>query len=146
MDILSTLLFLFVWIVVWVIIMYSWAIFRYENKKNIDECYSQRSKLKMENESLVYKIKELKEIIKELNKKIENSKRELMEKNKYLSENIVVIERLFEVKQLSDKISDILLDYDKNTIQSLLNEYKHKKNKEDERDDKTEEEQNKKHW
>jgi len=126
--------------------MYSWAIFRYENKKNIDECYSQRSKLKMENESLVYKIKELKEIIKELNKKIENSKRELMEKNKYLSENIVVIERLFEVKQLSDKISDILLDYDKNTIQSLLNEYKHKKNKEDERDDKTEEEQNKKHW
>jgi hypothetical protein len=47
-----------------------------------------------------------------------------MEKNKYLSENTIVIERLFEVKQLSDKISNILLDYDKNTIQTLLEEYK----------------------
>ncbi len=148
MTVLPNLIFLFVWIFLWALIIYIWAGFRYGNKKNVDTCYNERSKLKSENEALNYKIKEFKELVEKLHKEIDHSKRELMEKNKYLSENTIVIERLFEVKQLSDKIADILLDYDKNTIQALLDEYKTwtleeeiEKNKEKyEKDEKT------KHW
>jgi hypothetical protein len=66
----------------------------------------------------------MKEEIKQLKKELEKAKREIMEKNKYLSEDKVVIERLYEVKKLSDQISNILTDYDKETIKHLLEEYK----------------------
>jgi replication initiation and membrane attachment protein DnaB len=105
-------------------LVYVWAHFKYANKKSVDECYNERSNLKTENQSLKHQVDELKKLAENLHKEIDHSRRELMEKNKYLSENTIVIERLFEVKQLSDKISNILLDYDKNTIQTLLEEYK----------------------
>jgi len=124
MAILPNLIFLFVWIVLWATLVYARAHFKYGNKKSVDECYNERSNLKSENESLIHKVKEFEELVEKLHKEIDHSKRELMEKNKYLSENTIVIERLFEVKQLSDKIASILLDYDKNTIQALLDEYK----------------------
>ena len=148
MDFLPNLIFLFVWIFLWALIIYIWAGFRYGNKKNVDTCYNERSKLKSENEALNYKIKEFEELVKKLHKEIDHSKRELMEKNKYLSENTIVIERLFEVKQLSDKIADILLDYDKNTIQALLDEYKNWTLEEEIKEikEKYEKEEKTKHW
>jgi hypothetical protein len=48
------------------------------------------------------------------------------------------------VKQLSDKISNILLDYDKNTIQTLLEEYKNWNLEEDIQEHNKEKET--KHW
>lgn len=148
MDFLPNLIFLFVWIFLWALVIYVWAGFRYGNKKNVDTCYNERSKLKSENEALNYKIKEFEELVKKLHKEIDHSKRELMEKNKYLSENTIVIERLFEVKQLSDKIADILLDYDKNTIQALLDEYKNWTLEEEIKEikEKYEKEEKTKHW
>jgi replication initiation and membrane attachment protein DnaB len=100
-----------------------WAHFKYENKKEIDLCYEERKKFKEENQRLKHEIKENNETIKKLKKELEKAHREIAEKNKYLSEDKVVIERLSEIKALSDKISNILIDYDKDTIQHLLNEY-----------------------
>jgi len=110
-------------------ITYMWANFRYNNKKEIDRCYKERSEYKQELELLKKEKKELEEKIKQLNKELEQAHREITEKNKYLSEDKVIIERLYEVKQLSDKINEILIDYDKDTIQHLLSIYveKHKK-------------------
>jgi len=124
MNILPNLIFLFVWIILWAVLIYTRAHFKYANKKNVDECYNERSNLKTENQSLKYNVEELEKLVKNLHKEIDHSKRELMEKNKYLSENTIIIERLSEVKQFSDKISNILLDYDKDTIQALLKKYK----------------------
>ena len=123
MDILYNLLFFAIWIVIGIILIYSRAYLKYENKERIDKCYKERSKFKHENEQLNYKIKELEKKNKELTKELEKAKREIMEKNKYLSEDKVVIERLAEVKKLSDQISYILSEYDKNMIKHLLDAY-----------------------
>ncbi len=122
--ILYNILFLVIWITVGAILVYTRAHLKYDNKKRIDECYNERSQLKEENEQLKATIKKMKEEIKQLKKELEKAKREIMEKNKYLSEDKVVIERLYEVKKLSDQISNILTDYDKETIKHLLEEYK----------------------
>ena len=128
-----------------------WANYRYNNKKEIDLCYKERSEFKENNELLKKEIKELEEKIKELNKELEQAHREIAEKNKYLSEDKVIVERLFEIKQLSDNISNILMDYDKETIQHLLSEYKKwelcdiEKNLA-KKDEKIEEENEKKLW
>lgn len=103
---------------------YMWANYRYNNKKEIDKCYKERNEYREQNELLKNDIKQFQDNIKKLNKELEQAYREIAEKNKYLSEDKVIVERLFEVKQLSDKISDILIDYDKETIQHLLSEYK----------------------
>ena len=122
-----------------------WANFRYWNKKEVDKCYEERKNLKQENENLKKEIKEYQENIKNLNKELESAHREIAEKNKYLSEDKVIIERLYEVKLLSDKISKTLIDYDKDTIQHLLKEYIWEDDKEDEnKNDK--EEYHKKLW
>jgi len=148
MSILPNLVFLFVWIFLWALLIYARAHFKYANKKNVDECYNERSKLNSENQSLKHQVEEFKKLVENLHKEIDHSKRELMEKNKYLSENTIVIERLFEVKQLSDKIAGILLDYDKNTIQALLDEYKTWALEEEikEHKEKKEKEEKTKHW
>ena len=148
MSILANLIFLFVWIILWATLVYARAHFKYANKKSVDECYNERSNLKSENQSLKHKIEEFQKLVEHLHKELDHSKRELMEKNKYLSENTIVIERLFEVKQLSDKIADILLDYDKNTIQALLEEYKSGILEEEikEHKEKYEKEEKTKHW
>lgn len=121
---LSYIIFLFIWIIIGWIIVYLWAHFTYDNKKKVDKCFKERKEYSEKNQILENKVKELEENIKELNKEIEHSKREIAEKNKYLSEDKVVIERLAQIKELSNKISDILLDYDKETIHHLLQEYK----------------------
>ncbi len=124
MDILYTLLFLVIWMVIGAVLVYTRAHLKYEDKERIDKCYKERAEFKEENQHLKHKIKELEKKIKELEKELEKAKREIMEKNKYLSEDKVIIERLAEVKRLSDKIANILIDYDKETIQHLLEEYK----------------------
>jgi DNA-binding protein YbaB len=125
------------------LITYMWANYRYNNKKEIDKCYKERSNCKQELELMKKENEELKENIKKLNKDLEQAHREITEKNKYLSEDKVIVERLYEVKQLSDKISDILIDYDKDTIQHLLSAYVEKHN-EIEDDNYEEEKHNKK--
>ena len=75
MDILPNLIFLFVWIILGATLLYSWAHFKYGNKKSVDECYHERSNLKSENESLKHKVKEFEELIKNLHKEIDHSKR-----------------------------------------------------------------------
>jgi len=100
-----------------------WANYKYNNKKEIDFCFEEREELRKENKELKENEKKLYEEIKKLKKELEIAHREIAEKNKYLSEDKVIVERLFEVKQLSDEISKILMDYDKNTIQHLLDEY-----------------------
>jgi len=123
MTIIYNIFFLVLWWAIWWWITYMWANYRYNNKKEIDLCYKERSEFKENNELLKKEIKELEEKIKELNKELEQAHREIAEKNKYLSEDKVIVERLFETKQLADKISNILIDYDKDTIQHLLKEY-----------------------
>ena len=124
MAIFYNLFFLTIWIIIGVILVYSRAYLKYEDKEKIDKCYKERNELKHENDQLKHKIKELEKNIGELKKEVEKAKREIMEKNKYLSEDKVIIERLEEVKKLSDQISTILSEYDKNMIKHLLEEYK----------------------
>ncbi len=110
--------------VVWAILIYTWANLKYDNKEKIDKCYQERKNFKEENKHLKVSIKKLEEELKYEKKELEKAKREIMEKNKFLAEDKIIIERLYEVKKLSDKINNILIDYDKETIQHLLNEYK----------------------
>jgi len=124
-------------------ITYMWANYRYNNKKEIDKCYKERSEYKQKIELLEEENKELLEEIKKFKKELEQAHREITEKNKYLSEDKVIVERLFEVKQLSDKISDILIDYDKDTIQHLLKTYA---NKQEDFEEYDENEESKKLW
>ena len=139
MDLIYNVIFLVIWLWLGAFLVYMWAHFKYENKKEIDLCYEERKKFKEENQRLKHEIKENNETIKKLKKELEKAHREIAEKNKYLSEDKVVIERLSEIKALSDKISNILIDYDKDTIQHLLNEYQKWKfdNIEDEEDNNT---------
>ena len=123
-------MFFLIWLMFWSIIIYLWTNFRYNNKKEVDNCFKERKEFKEKNESLEIKIKEDEENIKKLRKDLEHSNKEIAEKNKYLSEDKVIIERLSQVKELSDNIADILLDYDKDTISQLLEEYR-KEEKED---------------
>lgn len=124
MDMLYNLVFFVIWLTIGAILLYVWAYLRYEDKEKIDKCYKERIELKKENESLKSKIEELKEEIKNLEERLEKAKREIMEKNKYLSEDKVVIERLAEVKKLADKIAEILMEYDKDFIKEFLEKYK----------------------
>lgn len=124
MEVLYSLVFFIVGLVVGAILLYMRAYLRYENKEKIDRCYKERTELKKENESLKSKVEELEEEIKNLEESLEKAKREIMEKNKYLSEDKVVIERLAEVKKLADKIAEILMEYDKNFIREFLEKYK----------------------
>jgi len=117
-------MFFLIWFMFWAIIIYLWANFRYNNKKEVDNCFKERKEFKEKNDFFENKIKEYEENIENLKKDLEHSKKEIAEKNKYLSEDKVVIERLSQVKELSDKIADILLDYDKDTIHQLLEEYR----------------------
>ena len=143
MDMLYNLVFFVIWLTIGAILLYVWAYLRYEDKEKIDKCYKERIELKKENESLKSKIEELKEEIKNLEERLEKAKREIMEKNKYLSEDKVVIERLAEVKKLADKIAEILMEYDKDFIKEFLEKYKKwefcEKNE-------SEEENKDKHW
>ena len=123
MDFFSYILFLIIWIIIWWIVTYMWANYKYNNKKEIDFCFEEREELRKENKELKENEKKLNEEIKKLKKELEIAHREISEKNKYLSEDKVIVERLFEVKQLADQISKTLIDYDKNTIQHLLDEY-----------------------
>jgi len=129
MEFLNSVLFLWIWLIIWVILVYTRAYFKYENKWKIDQCYSERKQLKEEKQKLEHELKESKENIKSLKKELESAYREIAEKNKYLSEDKVIVERLYEVKKLSDKISWILIDYDKDMIQQLLKEYEKWENK-----------------
>lgn len=126
MNIIYNILFFVIGFSFWFTIIYIRAHFMYTDKEKIDKCFKERKDYEEENKSLKVKIKKLEEDIENLKKELEQSKREIVEKNKYLSEDKVVIERLAQVKELSNKISDILLDYDKETIQHLLEEYRKK--------------------
>ncbi len=122
--ILYNLIFLVIGLIIWVVIVYTRAYTKYENKKEIDKCYKERKEFKELSEKFKNKVREQEEEIKNLKKELEKSKREIMEKNKYLAENSVIVERLTEVKKLSDQISQILIDYDKDTIKHLLESFK----------------------
>ncbi len=124
MDIIYNILFFLIWLIFWWIIIYLWDNNRYWNKEKIDKCIKERKKFEQNNVLLENENDELQIEIDQLSKELEHSKREIAEKNKYLSEDKVVIERLAQIKELSNKISDILLDYDKNTINQLLKEYR----------------------
>ena len=99
------------------------AFFKYKNKKKFDECIKERKELTGQKEQLEEKIKKLDEEIENLKNDLEKSYREIQEKNKYLAEDKVVIERLSEVKSLADQIGEILKEYDKQTIKKLLEMY-----------------------
>jgi len=124
MDMLYNLVFFVIWLTIGAILLYVWAYLRYEDKEKIDKCYKERSELKKENELLKSKVEELEDEIENLEERLEKAKREIMEKNKYLSEDKVVIERLAEVKKLADKIAEILMEYDKDFIKEFLEKYK----------------------
>lgn len=143
MDLLYNILFLIIWICFGTIIVYLRASFKYENKKNIDECIKERKKIQEKNINLEHQIKDLNSDIKTLKKELENSKKEVFEKNKYISEDKVILERLKDVKWLSDQISEILNSYDTQAIERLLKEAQKAKEKinptkEEEKDNKTE--------
>ena len=124
MDMLYNLVFFVIWLTIGAILLYVWAYLRYEDKEKIDKCYKERIELKKENELLKSKVEELEDEIENLEERLEKAKREIMEKNKYLSEDKVVIERLAEVKKLADKIAEILMEYDKDFIKEFLEKYK----------------------
>lgn len=145
MDIIYNIIFFLIWLIFWWIIIYLWSNFKYNNKENIDKCFKERKEFEEKNVIFEREIKEKNEYIEQLSKELEHSKREIAEKNKYLSEDKVVIERLAQVKELSSKIADILLDYDKDTINHLLKEYK-KWDKIKDNEDTQDEQNNKKIW
>ena len=96
MNLVYNIVFFLIWLMFWSIIIYLWTNFRYNNKKEVDNCFKERKEFKEKNESLEIKIKEDEENIKKLRKDLEHSNKEIAEKNKYLSEDKVIIERLIE--------------------------------------------------
>jgi len=133
MELVYNIVFFLIWIMFWSAVISIWAHFRYNNKEEIDKCFKERKEFKEKNEFLENKQKEYEEEIEKFKQEIEHNKREIAERNKYLSEDKVIIERLAQIKELSDNISSILLDYDKETIKHLLEEYKKKENENDDK-------------
>lgn len=128
MNLIYYIAFLLIWIILWGIIIYLWAHFRYDNKEEVDKYFEERKEFQEKSIIFENKSKEYEENIEILEKELEHAKREIAEKNRYLSEDKVIIERLGQIKELSDNISNILLDYDKETIHDLLIEYKKQEN------------------
>lgn len=122
-DMVMGIWWLTVGILVWSILMYIISHYKYGIKKKVDAYFDNLKKIKKEQKDMIKKLKELEVLKVTLTKDLEQTKREINEKNKYLAEDKVMIERLSKVKLLSDKIASILQEYDKETIKELLAAY-----------------------
>lgn len=122
MDLLYSIAFYIIWIIFGWIVAYFRAYYRYQHKENVDKAYKERKEFAEKNSVLELEIVELEENLKKTKKELESTKREVLEKNKYISEDKVILERLAEVKVWINKISDTLEPYDKETIERLIQE------------------------
>ncbi len=122
-NIISSIGWFIVGVLIWGIFIYILSYYKYGIKKRVDEYFRNLKRITKEKKDLENKLKELKKYTAILEKDLEESKREINEKNKYLAEDKVVLKRLARVKSLSDNIASILQEYDEVTIKRLLAAY-----------------------
>gem|GEM_PF-2176469 len=103
--------------------MYIVSHYKYGVKEKVDAYFEDLKKIKKEKKDMENKINELETYKAKVDRDMEQSKREINEKNKYLAEDKVVLKRLSRVKSLSDNIGAILQEYDEDTIKRLLSAY-----------------------
>ena len=114
------ILWIIIWLAFWVSLTYIFMYNKYWNIKEVKKYIQDRDeyKKKMDEYKLSSKEYQIQTVLQM--KDIENTKREIMEKNKILAEDKVIVERLWEIKWLSDKVSELLKEYDKNLVTKLI--------------------------
>ena len=119
-NILNLILWIIIWLAFWVSLTYIFMYNKYWNIKEVKKYIQDRDeyKKKMDEYKLSSKEYQIQTVLQM--KDIENTKREIMEKNKILAEDKVIVERLWEIKWLSDKVSELLKEYDKNLVTKLI--------------------------